>query len=459
LTYNLLFLGAIAISGFCAYLLAWRLTSNAAASIVGGFVFAFGSYRFGHAGHLELQWTMWMPLAFLAIHGLVEKGRVRDGLALGASLALQAFSSVYYFIFLSIVLAPFATVAFAGGGWRTRRRLVGGITLAAVILVPLLMPYSEPYRRARRLVGVRPPDQVNRFSARPSDYLDVAPTNWLYPNRVASQDPDERSLYPGAVAPALALLALWPPVTMWRAAYAASLIVAFDASLGLQGFVFGTMRRFAPGVAGLRSAARFGVLVLLILGIFAAMGFARLAVWAGRRHVPWMAAAALAICTLEFWSVPLPLRFPPLEPPLVCRFLATQPEETVVLHLPVPRPEGLWGYETTYEYLSIFHWRRLVNGYSGFAPPVYIRTLNQLRTFPDAASIGRLRRLGVGFVIVHEWMWKPGELARLHDRMLATGAFEPISAFRDAPIRGVLYRLKRADEQAALLSNRSAAGD
>jgi hypothetical protein len=84
----------------------------------------------------------------------------------------------------------------------------------------------------------------------------------------------------------------------------------------------------------------------------------------------------------------------------VDRWLASLPDDTVILELPVPTLGKLWGYETAHEVRSIHHWRSLINGYSGFMPVTYANTLVDMETFPDARSIARLRRLSVDYLVV-----------------------------------------------------------
>ncbi len=85
---------------------------------------------------------------------------------------------------------------------------------------------------------------------------------------------------------------------------------------------------------------------------------------------------------------------------LVDRWLAVLPDDTVILELPVPDVQRLWGYETSHQVRSIHHWRHLVNGYSGFLPTAYGNTLVDMATFPDERSIARLRRLSVDYLVV-----------------------------------------------------------
>ena len=60
-----------------------QLTGSAGAGLTAGVVFAFAPYRFEHYMHMELQWTIWIPWAFWALHRTFETGEWRTGLLVG----------------------------------------------------------------------------------------------------------------------------------------------------------------------------------------------------------------------------------------------------------------------------------------------------------------------------------------------------------------------------------------
>jgi hypothetical protein len=96
LVYNLLLLGGIAASGIGTYVLVRHLTGDFDAALVSAVVFTLLPSRVEHFMHLELQWTVWMPLALWAAYRAYEEGSVRWGAATGVLLLLQAISSLYY---------------------------------------------------------------------------------------------------------------------------------------------------------------------------------------------------------------------------------------------------------------------------------------------------------------------------------------------------------------------------
>ena len=73
----------------------------------------------------------------------------------------------------------------------------------------------------------------------------------------------------------------------------------------------------------------------------------------------------------------------------------------------MPRTDRLPEWDAIYESWSVNHWHPLVNGYSGYYPPGYVRTIEVMGTFPDDQSIARLRALNVRFIVLHRSLFEP----------------------------------------------------
>jgi hypothetical protein len=101
-------------------------------------------------------------------------------------------------------------------------------------------------------------------------------------------------------------------------------------------------------------------------------------------------------------------------PPPVYAALAGQPD-AVLLELPLT--SAVPAREPVYMYFSTFHWRRLVNGYSGFTPRWYPELLTRMARFPDEETIDDLRGRGVDYVIVHGAFYAPEDYQRLVTRL------------------------------------------
>jgi hypothetical protein len=416
--HNAVLLFAFASSMWCAYLLASRLTGDRLAGVLAGVVFGLCPYRFAHIGHLELQLVLFMPLALLALHRVIEAPSPARGLWLGTAIGLQTLCSVYYGAFLLVF------IAIAAGFLTARHERPGRVVtcgLCAVLpLLAVVAIYGRPYLDSRQAMGPRRTTEVMTFSASWSDYLRVPPQNQLGGAIGLPIGDDEHSLFPGIVALCLAGFALFRPSSRHVWLYAALGVVAFDASLGPGGLVIGPLAAKLPMVTSLRSFARFGILVTLSVSLVAAFAAARVnRSWQWGR---WLSVAAIVLAILESYS-PIMTRGFSSAPTAVDDFLRTLPLDAVVLQLPLPRAEQLWLYETAHQVRSINHWRPMVNGYSGFAPADYQVTLNALTRFPDTPSLRRLREVGVQFVIVNRAYFTDDAYRLLGDALVESTEF------------------------------------
>jgi hypothetical protein len=89
-----------------------------------------------------------MPLGLLALHRACDRGSLRSGPGVGAAVALQALSSLYYGLFFAWFLVPVASVLAAG---RRFRRAGTALLLGAALAGACLLPIVPPYVAARLL--------------------------------------------------------------------------------------------------------------------------------------------------------------------------------------------------------------------------------------------------------------------------------------------------------------------
>jgi hypothetical protein len=440
LVQNLLILGAIAASGAAMFALVRYLTGSRGAAIVAGVVFAFAPYRFEHIMHMELQWAMWMPLAFLALHRTFDTGKWKYGLATGACIALQMLSSIYYGIFLASLIAVAAILLVFRDRGAPVSRVMWPLAAGAVLAAAISAAYARPYLRTHDRVGDRPADEIAAFSARPSSYLAATPGNWLY-GRTRSRAGAERRLFPGIIPIVLAIAGLLLRTPSRRMmVYLLLLVAAFETSLGFGGYVYPFLYDHVPVYRGLRASARLGIFVLMFLGVLAAFGYH--AIVASRSPAFRRALVIfLVLGLLVEYRVTLGLAAYPNEAPAIYRVLARQPRG-VVAEFPVPRVDALPGDDAKYAYMSTFHWFPLVNGYSGIYPRSYLSRLERLRTFPDETSMTQLRRDGVRYVIVHGSSFTAPAFSELRARLRDGGALTELGSFDDWDGPAVLYQMR-----------------
>jgi hypothetical protein len=431
LVHNLVLLAGIVLSAAGMWLLVSKLTGSTAAGVTAGIVFAFVPYRFDHYMHLELQWTVWIPWAFWALHRTFESGATRHALHLGVFIALQFMSSIYYGMFLVILIAVSAVLllcATRAGELRTRLR---SLTIAAAAAAALTAPYLIPYAATRHHLGPRPEDQITMFSARPSSYRAATETNYLYGERSARIGRPERRLFPGILPVLLAVVGLLLYSASTEAiVYAIALAVAFDMSFGLRGYTFSFLYQHVPAFDGLRAPARAGIFVVFFLGVLAAFGQAALEKALHPLVRRALVVAIPAVLLFEYWVAPLPLGAYPTSAPPLYAWLAEQPKG-VVAEFPMPQPASASSHEPRFEFMSTFHWMPLINGYSGYYPLSYIDRLERLRNMPDDTALEALVGTGVRYVIVHIGLYRPGGANEVISALERHSRFRELGRFDD----------------------------
>jgi hypothetical protein len=422
LVYNLVFLSGFVVSGVGTALLVRHLTGHTGAAILAGIVFAFLPYRIDHYPHLQLQQTQFIPLALWAFHRLLESGRLRDGLLLGLFVAGQALSCMYYGLFLIPYMAVVcgALLAFAAARSESSaahlKRCLVALAVGGALAAAAVFPVARAYVGARRVVGERGRGEVAIGSATWRNYLGAPDASALYGTALAPFAESERRLFPGFVAIALAVVALWPPLEPVRIAYLLGLLFAFDLSLGFNGVSFTMLYDHVLPFRALRIPARMGLMTGFSLAVLAGFGAARLA----RRLQSRSGARALvlaigALMLVEYASKPLDLQVIPLDPPAaygdILRDKGDSPT-TTIFEFPISALD-----DPTYMYYSTFHWQHLVNGYSGFFPPSYVSLAGAMRDFPAGPAFDALREHGTRYVVIHGERLYGGRYAQIIDEL------------------------------------------
>jgi hypothetical protein len=436
--YNILLLSGFVLSGITTFLLVRALTGRVDAAIVSGAIFAIYPYRYEHYSHLELQMTMWMPLALWSLHRAMASGKVRDGLFTGLAFALQMLSSLYYGVFLSAYMTVLGVALWLGRG-RPRRPLFA-LAAGALVAGVLVAPVASQYMANKTIVGERDTAAVQFYSAEGRDYRRSHDRSWTYYEWRAGGKP-ERQLFPRFTPLILSAVALYPPLSVARIGYAMALVLAVDGSLGLNGHVFPPLREHVAPFRGLRVPARFSILAGLTLAILSGYGAARLLRRAGKGQAV-LAGAMLAAVILE--GLPrMPLERVWREPPPI--YSAIGGESPIVLaEFPVPSDDDIVSaLDPRYMYFSTWHWNKLLNGNSGFFPHSYMEFVRRQHDFPSDGAIEYLKMRGVDYLTVH------GRFMRSQERYLATVAaldrradLELVATARWEGSESRLYRLR-----------------
>jgi hypothetical protein len=451
LAHNGVFLFSFIFSGFGTYLLVRHLTHNPYAGLFSGIIFAFSPYKFSHLGHLQLLTTQWVPFCFLFLHRLLETHRWRDLFLFWLFFILQALSSSYYALFLSLSLVVWIVVY----GWLSRINLRSSLWSRlgcfVVLSVLVLYPVSRPYFKVQEEMGfTRTLEEVKLFSADLRNYLGVPHFNKLYGKVLVRFAKTEAMLFPGTLALLFAGLGIllvirhlkWKTPSLERSlflksvpiigAYGVMIISAGILSLGPQPHLFGItfegpyqiLYHYVPGFQGLRVPSRWGMMVSFGLSVLAGYGVLPLFRNMGQNiensqrnkryfiflRTPCLVCGILsALLVMEYNTTPISLHKVPVgeQVPEVYRWLAKQEGDFPIFELPLQSNLLDYWREAPYVYFSTYHWKKLINGYSGFSPPLAILLHQVMENFPDDTSIQILQQLGTQYLIIHSEAYPP----------------------------------------------------
>ncbi|MEE2791154.1 MAG: hypothetical protein VX453_05925 [Acidobacteriota bacterium] len=421
LVYNLLLITGFALTGWAMSVLVHQWTGNWVAGLISGSLVAFNAITLTRFPQIQEQHLEFFPVALWALDRLFSRPSVRRALSLAGWFVLQSLTTGYWLLFTTVAMV--AATAARPKEWlkRSHWAFVPHAMLAGTVAGGLLLPFLLPYWTVSREQGlVRSLDEVARYSAHFGNYLATGGrlhfTAWSERFYVNGAE----SLFPGVIALTLVIVAIGSGVALRnpRARMVLSFGgVAFALSFGpaLPGYAI--LYDVFPLMHGIRNAARFGQLFLVAIAILAGFGWVR--VWqalrpatrASRRLALSFGAAVLVGVHAEAIRTPIDYSVAPTIP-AAWDILQYTGDDTVVALFPFYDPPAFF-QNGRYLLYSTRHFKPMLNGYSGFAPPSYRRHADALRSFPQQASLDYLRSEGVTHVVVEGHLMRDSVTASL----------------------------------------------
>lgn len=436
LAYNAAFLASFVLAGGGMYVLARELTGRRDAAFVAGVIFATQPFRASHYSHLQWLVTGWLPLCLWTLHRYFSTGRPRWLLGAAACYLLQALTASYFTYY---ALVPMLTVAAVE--WRRARRPIGRVlrdaVVPAVLVLAVLLPVVRGYSDLRSASGLRRSSQdVVDYSADVGDYLSASPQLRLWGGLGSGRG--EHELFPGFAALLLGAVGIAAGANR-RAVllYAGVLAVAFLLSLGPAPTAWGhalgvpgpyaALLRVVPGLDGLRAPARLAVGVQVALAVLAAFGTAWLFDRVPARRRSFGVAVLAGVVAAEGWAAPL--RVAAFEPRgdsserAAYEYLRSLPSGAV---MELPTSVDFVDPEFRYQYMTLVHQKRVVNGHSGYVTPLIQWLGGGHSPFREidrqSDAVDMLRGFGVRYLVIHKGLYTDTGLA---DALLAVVEREP----------------------------------
>ena len=488
LAYNVTFYTTFLLCGTNMYFVARYYSRKRLAAFVAALVYAFAPYRLGQIDHIHVVAGEWMPLAFLYLDLSFQQGRWRHWSLLALFYLLQILSSIYYGIFLSYALLaymlirytkPFLVRLHQDKGHYLRYLVARAVkplvvfSLLLIILGMLIAPYLASLHNGLERTLI----QTEVFSAFVRDFAFTAPFNWLHGtfsyNGVLLPYDSEHYLFLGWTTMALAALGI---VLAFRQRDPAMRAFVWTALIVLL-FSFGPFLQFSgphgapvlptpsppgqpppqpfppnlpmpwlfayhhlPGFKGLRVPARLTGVLLIMLALLGAYAVAWLQDKPLRRFAllstPVRGLVLQCLLILVSFALiveALPARIPvTVAPtgnniPAVYQWLATHGGQQPIVELPISQTDGK--NDAWYDYYAIYHPHPIVNGWSGYRPPLTEQIAASLLSFPSPGSLAILRQYHIQYVVLHLQRYSPGAAATLLAQVEASPALYRVAAF------------------------------
>jgi hypothetical protein len=422
--YDLLFLFAYALCMFGGYWLGREMGIGPGGAAVAGVAFAFAPFRLEQDGHMQVISSGGIPLALaMGVRGI----RLRSPWWLFAAWVAAAwqlsigFAIGLPFAYLVGVLIAIGVVIW----WRRgrpapdRRLLVAGAA-GALMFVLVAGLIARPYFRVadEHDEATRPPSTVEAYSGPLAVFITSPDENFIWGGSSAGIREDlenvpEQTLFPGLLFLLLAGVGLGSSsFPRWlRYGLGGGVFVVWVLCMGFQEddgllWPYRWVYEYLPGWEAIRTPGRLSTFSSLGIALLAAAGAESVARAAVRRWGPvrWRLAVAPATTALLACLIAVEGRGLPFDPfddqdqPVVDAVPASVADvPDPQLHLPAE------GSEENRRYLlwSSDGFPLIVNGRASTRPDSIEQLIIEMRDFPDAATVARLREYGVRSVVLH----------------------------------------------------------
>lgn len=436
---NLLVLLTIIFSYSTMFLLSWQSTKRMGASVIAGLIFAINPFMMGRfPDHLLVLSGGFLPLIFLLIERLLARPH-RTGLGwLAVALTGQMLTStIYYSIFLTVILPLYIGIRLFQKGWPEKSAIYNrGTIIGFIAFLSVISGIAYMYSKNNAtLYSTRSQESTVAYSATVSDWLFTAPNNRLYGQLkpwaakkysyiVREGIYSEHNLATGVIPFILGLLGVWvllykkrdPLLIAFFTIGILSLVLSMGPQLTLSESVrlpglYGLISTVNPLLGYLRVPTRIAVFSYLSFALVVAYGLSWLETrMKSKPYFILMVCITLGI--LGEYAIK-PVEFLKQDKAVQQAYDAVNARSdiNVILEYPIgnaidyaypqARMEELDAHYLAYALM--YHNKKLFNGYSGFIPKEYQRRADLLSVnFPTRGKLTQLTQWGADALIIHK---------------------------------------------------------
>jgi hypothetical protein len=419
--YNFVLLFSFFSSGLGMYYLCRYLTQNSFGAIIAGAIYAFSPFMISHLSHLQILTAGGIPLIFLYLHKFFKDERTKHLCLFSLFFLLQVLANGYYamylFLYVGILFVLFVILKKKLKDWHFWLK----ITILFLVVLILSGPFFAQYIYVKKEMGFS--RKIGSY-AKLSSFLSTHPDNRVYGKLTLPLWEPERQLFPGLIAFLLAMSGIIfyskktkkkiPLIENPVLIYSGILLLSFLFILGPNGpYIF--LYKYVPGFDGLRAVPRFHIFIMFSLAVLAAFGVKGIGrrVFRRRSHSPILSVVLFLLILLEYTSIPISLKAVPIkeEIPGVYKWLAQNPDVQNILELPLPKPKDrIERHEAPRLYYSTYHWKNMLNGYSGYISPLYNELRRRWQSNPIGQNLEDIQTLCIDHVLIHSNYYKAQDL-------------------------------------------------
>ena len=380
LAYNFLIVFGFVVCGYGMYLLISYLTKDKLIAVLAGIIYAFAPFKIVH-GFDRLHTTgLWLPFVFLT------------------------------FVFVNYKIH------------NLDKRVIYKLLVFFLLILIFVLPIAYPYFKVKELYNFsRPEGEVLYYSPVLLDYFLPSWANKYYQFPL----PDEYVVTPGIIVWLLLFFSLFVfakdkiKINLTEKElliYAILSLVGLTLSLGL--FLnlsqrstsdivgpFYLLYYLIPGFNGIRAPGRFSIFFLISVIAIISLGLKRFFKQQARIKKNLLLIIVMFLLLIEFSFAGQEDKFVDnfefKQIPLIYSWLKEQPGDFIVLELPLGWNKEIGSYDPGYVYYSIYHWKKIVNGYSGYVPPGYYQLNQDLKAFETPKIVKWLRKYDVKYIVLH----------------------------------------------------------
>jgi hypothetical protein len=431
---NILFILSLTLVGFFTYLISFHLTKNNLASFLAGVLIIFSPAYLSELAHIQIMSIFFVIIALILFIKYLQTNNKNFFYLFLITFILQVYNSFLPGFF--ILFSTFIIFIFSVRDDRKRLKLILSkknillILFSVLIIIPVMLPYLNVSKEFNYVRDVR---ETIHYAIQPEDLLTANSLSRLEPllsklsfTKDIQGNGEVKHGFIGLTFLLLILISFIYIFKNWKkqdfiikgiiSSSVFSLLMSFGPFMHINRLTihdpfpiplpYLIFYYIIPGFKGIRNSGRWEILFIVLAAPIVAV-FLTKALKNVNHKVRYTLIILLVLVSVA--ELNLPINYYPVPEkkdfPKVYSYISTTPKSTVIVEMPVYN-WNVFPYanqEFWREYYSTMHFRKTVNGASGFSPPPWQDTVNYLLTyFPSDESIKKLKQMGVNTIIVHK---------------------------------------------------------